>query len=199
MHALEAKFVVVGTGRCGTGYVSKCFTACGIPCGHERLFTPNGCETIDDALVGDASWLAVPHLAAYDGYVIHVHRHPYDCVASLFACRGLTTPAHLNAWGEFLRREYGTPKDYTDASLYSYLARFWRDWNIRCSRFAHMSVGIKNFSFGCVARVAAELGLPSVDRVATISKGTNSCKHPRLSRWAIDIVGSATRGCLGYT
>ena len=36
--------IVVGTGRCGTGYMAKLLTGMGIPCGHESIFTFRGIE-----------------------------------------------------------------------------------------------------------------------------------------------------------
>lgn len=72
------KYLIVGTGRCGTGYMSKILTDSGIKCSHEGIFTPYGIKDINkyDA---DSSWLAVPHILTYRQTlerVVHIVRHP---------------------------------------------------------------------------------------------------------------------------
>ena len=44
------KYIIAGTGRCGTGYMSKIFNEVGIKCGHENVFTvkgPRGLKSYD--------------------------------------------------------------------------------------------------------------------------------------------------------
>lgn len=38
----KLKFVIVGTGRCGTVYMAKLLTSLGYPCGHEAIFRHDG-------------------------------------------------------------------------------------------------------------------------------------------------------------
>lgn len=38
------KFLITGTGKCGTVYLANLLTAWGIPCGHEAIFTNQGLE-----------------------------------------------------------------------------------------------------------------------------------------------------------
>ncbi len=75
-------FLVVGTGRCGTGYCSKIFTDAGRNCGHEAIFTPKG--PVRSNLEGDSSWLAVPWLHALptDIKIVHVVRNPLKVLRS---------------------------------------------------------------------------------------------------------------------
>jgi len=40
----ELKFIVVGTGRCGTVYMARLLTGLGIPCGHESIFSFEGLQ-----------------------------------------------------------------------------------------------------------------------------------------------------------
>lgn len=84
------KFLVAGTGRCGTVFMSKWLTSVGIPCGHEAVFnlankelilsrlsgetspTRSSCSMREDRhllpnykkqeLVADATYMAVPYL-----------------------------------------------------------------------------------------------------------------------------------------
>lgn len=76
----RSRFVVTGTGRCGTGYMAKLLTAMGVPCGHEMVYKPDGPEW--SWIRGDSSWLAAPHLEAFDGYVLHLVRDPLDVLNS---------------------------------------------------------------------------------------------------------------------
>ena len=88
----KLKFIVTGTGRCGTVFFAKMLTSLGLPCGHESVFdysddntiinrlknnerTLSLCSQIDDfinkkpeswvnssQIIGDSSYLAAPYL-----------------------------------------------------------------------------------------------------------------------------------------
>jgi hypothetical protein len=79
---VEPRFVVVGTGRSGTGYISKVMTAAGIKTGHEAWWNPYG-RPGRTRLLGDASWCAVFNLEGYEGHVFHQIRDPLKVVSSL--------------------------------------------------------------------------------------------------------------------
>ena len=82
--------IVSGTGRCGTGFMSRWLTSAGIKCTHEGVFNLGGwdsaLEKIQHRLANtqwgwraDSSWLAAPFLhypELDDMTVIHVVRHP---------------------------------------------------------------------------------------------------------------------------
>lgn len=77
------RLIVTGTGRCGTGYVSKVLQAAMVPADHERFFNPAHHE-IPDWGRADASWMAAPYLADYpDAYIVHLVRHPLRVIESL--------------------------------------------------------------------------------------------------------------------
>lgn len=48
----KLKYVVVGTGRCGTVYMAKLLTSLGIPCGHECIFSCEGLIAAKEKLSG---------------------------------------------------------------------------------------------------------------------------------------------------
>ena len=103
------KFIITGTGRCGTLYMANLFTSMGYPCTHEAVFTPSGMDWAMDVLEGrrprtnskisdgkrcipfgedaefvaESSFLATPFLEQVDAKVVHVVRHPARVVASL--------------------------------------------------------------------------------------------------------------------
>lgn len=76
------RFVVTGTGRCGTGATARLLTDAGIRCGHEEVFTKHGVRR-HVGPVGDSSYLAVPHLDGFPGVVVHQVRQPLAVVRSL--------------------------------------------------------------------------------------------------------------------
>lgn len=103
------KFIITGTGRCGTLYMANLFTSMGFPCSHEAVFTPKGIDWAKEVLSGkqprtsskisegkrcipfgknvdfvaESSYLAAPFIGEFDAKVIHVVRHPTKVVASL--------------------------------------------------------------------------------------------------------------------
>jgi len=52
MNAVKLKFLVTGTGRCGTAYMAKLLSSVGVMCGHEAIFTFDGLERAKDRLAG---------------------------------------------------------------------------------------------------------------------------------------------------
>jgi hypothetical protein len=73
------EFIFVGTGRCGTSYVSRLLTAAGKSCGHEDVYTFNGYNAYAaNNFQGDSSWLAVPYLNSLseDVKIVHLVRDP---------------------------------------------------------------------------------------------------------------------------
>lgn len=79
---MAPRFVIVGTGRSGSGYIAAVLTAAGIPCGHEAWWTCFGVGGSDVA--GDSSCCALPWgLRGYRGLVLHQVRHPLAVVTSM--------------------------------------------------------------------------------------------------------------------
>jgi hypothetical protein len=107
----QLQYVVTGTGRSGTVYLANLLTKCGLPCGHECIFTPWGLEealarlqgrsavqvsamSVESCgdwfqgagdVVADSSYMAAPFLdpaVLRDARIIHVVRHPMDVINS---------------------------------------------------------------------------------------------------------------------
>jgi len=103
------KFIITGTGRCGTCFISKVFNSLGISCGHESIFGPVGKEEVVNRLSGksepvisevfqlikddikpnlkllqaDSSYMAAPYLDLVpDVKIIHLVRHPLKVISS---------------------------------------------------------------------------------------------------------------------
>jgi hypothetical protein len=106
---VDLKFLVTGTGRCGTLFMSNLLTSAGFPCTHEAIFTTNGIEwakkVVDgeeaiinskisrgdclsdaiskDEIVAESSFMAAPFLKQINADIIHVVRNPINVVGSM--------------------------------------------------------------------------------------------------------------------
>lgn len=52
---MKLKYLITGTGRCGTVFMARFFTSLGIPCGHESVFDFNGLEIAKKKISGELS------------------------------------------------------------------------------------------------------------------------------------------------
>lgn len=79
--------VVVGSGRCGTGYVRRLLGAGAVRAGHEQVYglpqARNGQPPEWDRFEVDCSWLAVPFLARDRPRAVLLVRHPLAVVGSM--------------------------------------------------------------------------------------------------------------------
>lgn len=110
------EFIVTGTGRSGTGFTAAFLTALGIPTGHEEVLNPYYPYDANDlsrdwpeGLRGDASWLAVPHLAQIKSLdsspaIIHVVRNPLHVMRSMVGIGWLSRIGIHKAYEEFAIR-----------------------------------------------------------------------------------------------
>jgi hypothetical protein len=79
------RFVITGSGRCGTTWISRALTRAGIPCGHEAVFNPWSPEW-PDYLQAESSWVAACELGRLDSLGVPVAllvRHPLAVVKSM--------------------------------------------------------------------------------------------------------------------
>lgn len=87
------KYLVIGAGRSGTGYMAHLLNSHGITCGHESIFgyPPNLKKYLksmcNSKYEADSSWLAVPFIQSIietnpDIKFIHITRHPVDVIKS---------------------------------------------------------------------------------------------------------------------
>lgn len=138
---------IIGTGRSGTGYMSRLITESSLRagCGHESWWCALGERTPGYEI--DSSWLALPDIesGAWAGPVVHVVRDPVATVESLLRT-------------EFFGAIVDTPypqfalkhcEDARDALMWSPVAaavEFWADWNARCAAVAQLTVRIEDVS-----------------------------------------------------
>lgn len=87
------KTLIVGTGRCGTGYLADALNRSGIACGHESIFNHFDEKRVQgnlarSQLVADSAWPAAifigrPWLPA-EVRIVHLVRHPLDVITSFW-------------------------------------------------------------------------------------------------------------------
>jgi hypothetical protein len=82
---MRSQFVITGSGRCGTTWISRALTRAGVATGHEAVFNPWSPEW-PEYLQGDSSWVAACELDRVDALGVPVAllvRHPLAVVRSL--------------------------------------------------------------------------------------------------------------------
>jgi hypothetical protein len=127
-------FVITGTGRSGTGYLSRLLSTLDVPCGHEKIFHPFlrddvlGCS--NNNLIGDSSWLAAPLLEQLSErtWVFHQVRHPIE-VARSFLGIGFfdkNPSASHSPYLEFVRRHQSFDRIMNEFERFMF---HWVCWN----------------------------------------------------------------------
>lgn len=143
--ARRPRFVVTGTGRCGTRHVAAYLNAVGIPCSHEGYFTPDG-PTLRNSkraasAKGDVSWLAVPFLKRGNLPIVHLVRQPHEVIRSLYNI-GFFDRRFRDVHGPFIafaERHFEVGEDPFDACL-----RWYIEWNERCEAVAGLRIRVEN-------------------------------------------------------
>jgi hypothetical protein len=153
---------VIGTGRCGTGYIAELLARGGLNVGHERFWCA-GVQPPVPGLEVDVSWLALPDIEAgnWSGPVVHITRDPVAVVRSLVRTGffgPIATPLQAFA---YLHCPAVRGLDVVEAAV-----AWWCDWNTRCARVATTTIPIEAFplqdaldALGLALGVAIDTGL----------------------------------------
>ena len=117
------KYIIVGTGRCGTRYISRLLTFTGNICGHEHIFGFRESDDLNimrikdnlekyDNLVGESSWLAVPYLSLIPNEctIIHLIRNPLEVISSFNTLGTFNEP--LDKYGQYAYKHLPELRDY---------------------------------------------------------------------------------------
>jgi len=59
---INLKYIITGTGRCGTVFMARLLTSVGLPCGHETIFDSDGLDAAKNRLTGLIQ-LGVSHIS----------------------------------------------------------------------------------------------------------------------------------------
>ena len=198
------KFVIVGTGRCGTVYLAKLLSALELPCTHEGIFSYEGLDTAllklnnkskiqnseislrsgdwlknFDSVQGDASYLAAPflnHPALSNTKIIHIIRHPLKVISSL-----------VDDFGYFTDTSLPINPDPWQEFIYSHIpvlkspmepldraALYWIEWNKMIGKFSHEERYLLHRIEDDVLPILKFLGLSQEETVKIESRHKNS-------------------------
>lgn len=137
---------VIGTGRCGTGYMAALLGAAGINAGHEHWWHGAPWPGVPRrSLDVDCSWLALPIIeqAIWTGPTIHIIRDPVSVVTSLvgtqfFAPESIGSP--FQQWAlRWCHEVRNLPP--LEASV-----EWWCVWNARCASVADVTIPIEDIA-----------------------------------------------------
>ncbi len=180
------KFIVVGTGRCGTGYIANVLTRAGIPCGHEWIYCPayrrssRGSE-----IIGDSSAQAVPFVPDFDGYVLHQVRHPLRVIGSFIGFELFKDYRVHGDDGDFMAQHF----TFTGNEMYDVM-RYYVEWNTRCERpDRYLRYKLEDIDRALVRRLADAIGEPvddaAIDQALTeVPRNTNTRNNHQPVTWA---------------
>lgn len=119
------QLLVIGTGRCGTKYVSRLLQSAGLDVGHEKLGED-----------GIAAWRwAMPHVRKSHAFfrLVHVVREPLACIASLQTIQG-------GSWRWIIKHSPVQPSmSGTKRAMWH-----WWHWNLLCQAQASATVRLED-------------------------------------------------------
>lgn len=152
VEAPEPRFVIVGTGRSGSGFIADALTRAGIRCGHENWWGPRQDRTV--AWDGDSSWCATFELDGYGGHVFHQVRDPLKVVRS---AAELEVAAHRrdNDWYAYRT----TLMEFTGDPVIDALLMVAR-WVREADRVSHWTWRLEDVDADLLVEIGDRVGLP---------------------------------------
>lgn len=150
-----SKFIITGTGRCGTTYCKAILQICGINTGHQQVFNWDSVKTgewdwtsdygITDNLDGDSSFMAVPLLEKVkekepDTTIITINR-PLVNVLNSWQMRGVFVDGWETFYPEWAEQLDILTPDGVERSI-EWLER----WNEKANLFSDYVLSIDNLT-----------------------------------------------------
>lgn len=196
------RHVVIGTGRCGTGYFTRVLKEHGYDTGHEAYYN-SGLQVPKDIKKFECSWLAVPDLIRqrHTDLILHITRHPFDVVASLEGI-GFFAVGEMNPFTDFAREACPQIRDLCGIEA---SAVWWREYNQQCRFIAADTIKIEDFAVlpSVQKRAGDALGVvfdPAI--IDTIPTNVNSRERAELSaedkKQITEIIGHDVLELFGY-
>jgi hypothetical protein len=144
------KYLIVGTGRSGTGFMSKLLTMNGIGCGHERVLRGRHLTDYAKAIAStpyeaESSWLPAPHLddiktnIAPDLHIIQITRHPIKVIKSFVEITTFTNKKN-KSFVPFI------PYSARD-SMFDVLIQYYISWYRYIEKHAEITLNIDDFDY----------------------------------------------------
>lgn len=177
---------VIGTGRCGTGYVAAMLRANAVKVAHEGWFNPyeGDPERTVSGLDVDVSWLALPDIKAgiWSGPVAHVIRHPVDVVRSFVGIGFFDDPEGGRPHSTFARIHCPEIRGLTGVEA---AVEWWVAWNWGCQEAAKLTVKIEDLTrnLSTIKGLGAALDLTLAPR--HVATNTNTRKRAPIEESVI--------------
>lgn len=140
------KFLITGTPRSGTHYVSDLLTSVGIQTHHEIFYGMAGYGSYREEAQGESSWLAVPFLPRdvpnWKCPVVHIIRDPLRAISSMMRSDFLSDVAiKFNPYTRFVCEVLPRIERMTEDKRYMY---FWVEWNKRIESFSNKRLKVED-------------------------------------------------------
>ena len=170
----EPRFVILGSGRSGSGYISRVLSAAGIPCGHESWWNPHGRR--QRGLLGDSSWCALAQVdrSTYSGQVFHQIRHPLDVISSYVHRHTFTGP--------FAQLKLPLLAEDPSGDPLRYACRVWLDLNRRSAELTTTHWRVEDIDIQLVQQIGAAVGTAPVNVESAIQSVPTSYNSHDTSR-----------------
>jgi hypothetical protein len=188
MNVVPPRAAVIGTGRSGTGFMAAVLNAAGLNAGHEAYWHSHWGQRASQLDV-DVSWLALPLIEAgeWTGPVLHVTRHPVDCVRSLVGTRFFEPSQSRTPYVLYARAHTGIPwgPDPIAAAV-----EFWCAWNNRCRAVADATIRLEDagsLMWGVIVAQTLGLGLDA----EAVAKGVDATSRTTNTRGPVPEVDPA--------
>lgn len=156
------RFLVVGSGRSGTGHTAHLLRAAGVYCGHEQVFdTP---QALGEAPANwgdyqaDSSWLAVPCLPVPGVPAVLVVRHPLAVVKSMVEI-GLFDDDRDDRYTRVIRRH--APHVWDEGTVQDRALAMWLHWNTTAAAHAIHTVRLEALDGAALAALLAAVDAPT--------------------------------------
>jgi hypothetical protein len=211
--------LVVGTGRCGTGFLAHSLEQSGFTCGHEAIFNHWDEEKVRQrylasSLTAEASWAAAPFLGAdwLDPAVkvIHLTRNPMEVIKSFHDINFFSTQRVQKPLNQLVYRN-ASIKAETQDRLQSAVTHYY-EWNalirdaLRSSGRPAITLRLEDAvsDAGAAQRVSEFLGVAFTPVASVVNPKTGEkaahedVPFDRAAALALMQVASAKHGDFGY-
>ncbi len=158
-------FLITGTGRNATAYISQVLREAGITTGHETNYHPfyPKYQHFDGA--GEASWLTAPHIANHPGPVLHQTRHPLKVIASLQHPDGFMAGAYSdNPYWKYKLEHVPTLADTWDPIINA--ITFILHWYDLINAADPYTYQVEQLTTNTLTQITKQLGWPISDHAA---------------------------------
>jgi hypothetical protein len=154
----DLKFVITGTGRCGTHYYQRLLSLLGIKVGHEYALSRS--KTYTGGMDGDVSFMAAPHcksLSEHGVKILHVVRNPLGVIRSMM---GNDTHCFENPTDgtPLYKAHYAKITEEERENLLNATMLYWVRWNELIEPYADFTWRLEDDSIMLIHEILYEIG-----------------------------------------